>query len=86
VIRSGNHGLVYFSRRQRRARSFFVVGAGRRTIFGIGLALVSPIGIASSGEDVGIMSQPIEQSFSSAKTLTHSESARFEVMTVERRS
>jgi hypothetical protein len=54
--------LIYFSRRQRRARSLFVVCAGRVTIIGIGLALVSPIGIAASGEDMGIMGQPIEQS------------------------
>ena len=40
----------------------FVVCAGRGTIIGIGLALVSPIGIAASGEDMGMMGQPIEQS------------------------
>jgi hypothetical protein len=36
------------------------IGAGRRTTIDIGLAFVSPIGIAASGEDMSMMSQPVE--------------------------
>jgi hypothetical protein len=89
VIHCGTEFDFIFSRRQRRARSFFAVGARRRTVIGIGLAFVGPIGITASGEDMSMMSQPIEQSvvsFSSAKTLTHSENAKLEVMMVDRRS
>jgi hypothetical protein len=49
VIQLPGSELINFSRRQRRARSFFAVGARRRTASRIGLALVGPIRIAASG-------------------------------------
>jgi hypothetical protein len=60
VIHFRNHDLIYFTAVSGGARSFFVVGAGRGTIIGIGLALVGPIGITSGCQDMSMMGQPIE--------------------------
>jgi hypothetical protein len=77
---------IYYRAAARRVRSLFVIGAWRSTIISIGLAFVSAIGIATSGEDMGMMSQPIEQSGGKlfvGKDFDHSENARFEVMMVK---
>jgi hypothetical protein len=59
VIHLGSE-LISFFPPSAAVRSLFVIGARRRTIIGIGFALVSPIGIAASGENAGMMSQPIK--------------------------